>query len=419
MAGIVALAVVRRRPTRAVNRVGSGSTPGWTSASTLPCRFPLVRRSDWAWPLGILVVGSLEMVALWRGLWTLDARRIGAANAVGGIALETVSCALLVLRRRWPLTVALTASVPMSGMPAFGIHMDEPVTPILILGLGMFAVGRYRRDRWAYIAPLGAALAPYTAKWADYDGRVDVSDFLFILSVLSAPFAFGRLTLRQDKAHRREAARVRREAIATERDRIARELHDVLAHSISSMVLQANVAADTAADDRSAWAFTSIAETGRSALADVATMLRLLRAGDQHEAPTPTAADLPTLVERFRRAGLVVEPAVIDLGESRRGAAVEMSVYRIVQEALTNAVKHAGAGPTGLHITDGDAGVSIEVTSAPPDAADGPGRRIPGAGHGLLGMRERVEMFGGTLHAAPGPDGRFQIRAHIPHQATA
>jgi signal transduction histidine kinase len=378
-----------------------------------------VRRSDWAWPLGILVLGTLEILAISRGLWTLDARRISGANAVGAIALEAVSCALLVLRRRWPLTVALAASVPMAGLPAFGIHMDEPVTPILILGMGMFAVARYRHDRWAYIAPLGAALAPYTAKWADTDGQVDITDFLFILFVLAAPFAFGRLSLRQDNVHRREAVRLRQQAVATERDRIARELHDVLAHSISRMVLHANVAADMAPDDDTAQAFTSIAESGRSALADVATMLRLLRADEPQDDPTPTAADLPELVERFRRAGLVVEPAVLDLGESRRGAAVEMSIYRIVQEALTNALKHAGAGPTGLHITDGDSGVSIEVTSAPPDAADGPRPRIPGAGHGLLGMRERAEMFGGTLHAAPGPDGTFQIRAHIPHQATA
>jgi signal transduction histidine kinase len=184
------------------------------------------------------------------------------------------------------------------------------------------------------------------------------------------------------------------------------------------MVIQANMGADSASGTPSAEAFSQIAETGRSALTDVGLMLRLLRADDSQDSPNPRAADIPALVDRFRQAGLTVEPADVDLGSEPLGAAVDLSVYRVVQEALTNSLKHAGGGPTRLHVADGEDGISIEVTSVPGDA---PGRSAPstaGAGQGLIGMRERVEMFGGTLHAESGPDGAFEIRALIPREAT-
>ena len=356
------------------------------------------------------------MVALSRGVGTVDSRQISPASAVAGFAIEAAVCGLLVFRRRWPLAVALTVSVLGAIMPAVGIHMDEPVTPIMILGLAMFADGRYRADGWAYVAPVGAALAPFVAKWLDYPGRVDITDAFFIMFILGAPFTFGRLALRQAVAHEREQERVRREAISTERVRIARELHDVLAHSISSMVIQANMGADSATGTPSAEAFSQIADTGRSALTDVGLMLRLLRADDAQDSPNPTAADIPALVDRFRRAGLTVEPAEVDLGAEPLGAAVDLSVYRVVQEALTNSLKHAGGGPTRLHVADGEDGISIEVTSAQGDAPGHSPQPASGAGQGLIGMRERVEMFGGTLQAGPGPDGSYEIRALIPRE---
>lgn len=379
---------------------------------------PLMRRSDWAPPLGILALGSLEMVAMSRGVGTVDSRQISQLSALAGITLEALACGLLVFRRRWPLAIALSVSVLSALMPLMGIHMDEPVTPIVILGLAMFAAGRCRTDRWAYAGPAGAAIAPFVAKWLDYPGQVDITDAFFIMFILGAPFAFGRLALRQARAYEREQERVRREAIATERVRIARELHDVLAHSISSMVIQANIGADSATDAPSTEAFSHIADTGRSALTDVGLMLRLLRSDDTPDTPNPAAADIPALVDHFRRAGLAVEPADVDLGAETLGAAVDLSVYRVVQEALTNSLKYAGAGPTRLHVGDSAGSVSIEVTSPRPDTPGQFPRGSAGAGQGLIGMRERVEMFGGTLHAGPGPDGSFEIRALIPREAT-
>jgi signal transduction histidine kinase len=377
-----------------------------------------MRRGDWAWPLGILALGMLEMVAMSHGVGTVDTRQISASSAAAGMVTEAMACGLLVFRRRWPLAIALAVSILGALLPTFGIHMDEPVTPILILGLAMFAAGRYRADGWAYAAPLGATIAPFVAKWLDYPGQVDVTDAFFIMFILGAPFAFGRLGLRQTRAHEREQERVRREAIATERVRIARELHDVLAHSISSMVIQANMGADSATGTPAAETFSQIADTGRSALTDVGLMLRLLRADDAQDSPNPTVADIPALVDRFRRAGLTVDPAEVDLGAEPLGAAVDLSVYRVVQEALTNSLKHAGGGPTRLHVADGVDGISIEVTSAQGDTPGHSPQRASGAGQGLIGMRERVEMFGGTLHAESGPNGSFEIRALIPREAT-
>ena len=186
-----------------------------------------MRRSDWAWPAGILALGALELVALSRGTGTLDARQITAWSAAAGIAIEALACVLLVFRRRWPLAVALVVSRgARRGIPMVGIHMDEPATPILILGLGMFAAGRYRTDRWAYARPAGATLAPFVAKWLDHPGEVDITDAFFIMIILGAPFAFGRLALRQAQAHQRSRsgsrARGDRHRAGPDRPRAAR-----------------------------------------------------------------------------------------------------------------------------------------------------------------------------------------------------
>jgi signal transduction histidine kinase len=111
-----------------------------------------------------------------------------------------------------------------------------------------------------------------------------------------------------------------------------------------------------------------------------------------------------------------VDPAEVDLGAAPLGAAVDLSVYRVVQEALTNSLKHSAGGPTRLRVADGDDGISIEVCSALGETPSHSPARATGAGQGLIGMRERVEMFGGTLHAGPGPDGAFEIRALIPRE---
>lgn len=229
-----------------------------------------------------------------------------------------------------------------------------------------------------------------------------------------------------------------RQAVAVERARIARELHDVVAHHVSVMVIQAGAAeaslpADAAA---SAQAIAAVRETGREALAEMRRLLGLLRsdagldpataaangvwaAPDQGReslqmAPQPGLADLAALVERTREAGVEVETEVE--GQVRHlPPGVDLSVYRIVQEALTNTLRHAGPGAkASLHLTYGAASVTAEVRDDGAGRASGPVERRAAVGHGLLGMRERVMLFGGRLQAGPRPEGGFRIEATFP-----
>jgi signal transduction histidine kinase len=212
---------------------------------------------------------------------------------------------------------------------------------------------------------------------------------------------------------RREEAAMR--AVAEERRRIAREMHDLVGHSVSVMVVQAGGARRILEKDpeRAIEAAVRIEATGRSALAEMRRLLGLLGQdeGDAALAPQPTLADLGALVERARGAGLPVEVEVA--GEPRPlPAGAEAAAYRVVQEALTNALKHAGAAPTEVHVTWGDEVLELVVA----DRGGGPGTlaALPSGGHGILGMRERVKVYGGELAASPRPGGGFVVRARIP-----
>jgi signal transduction histidine kinase len=231
-----------------------------------------------------------------------------------------------------------------------------------------------------------------------------------------------------------------REAVAMERARIARELHDVVAHHVSVMVIQAGAAQATLPPgaDTTAQSLEAVRQTGREAMAEMRRLLGLLRSdgplenapvqggansgqagatadvsADPARSPQPGLADLESLADRTREAGLIVDLEV--LHPARVPAGVDLSAYRIVQEALTNTLRHAGVG----------ARVHVCVDHQPDELIveivdDGRGRRpaIERArnevGHGLLGMRERVALFGGSLSAGPRPEGGFRVAARFP-----
>jgi signal transduction histidine kinase len=226
-----------------------------------------------------------------------------------------------------------------------------------------------------------------------------------------------------------EREELARRAVAEERARIARELHDVVAHHVSVMVIQAGAAEATLPPGAEAVApsLEAIRQTGREALAEMRRMLGLLRAegaleagaaaGDSELAPQPGLDDVDALVARMREAGLVVE---LEPGTPRRlPPGVGLSAYRVVQEALTNTLRHAGAGARVRVCLDYEPdALVVEV------ADDGRGRRTPtheraphDVGHGLVGMRERVALFGGTLEAGPRDGGGFRVRARFPIEA--
>jgi signal transduction histidine kinase len=220
-------------------------------------------------------------------------------------------------------------------------------------------------------------------------------------------------------------------AVAEERGRIARELHDVVAHSVSVMVVQAGAARRSVAGnpDQATAVLTQIEDTGRQALAEMRRLLGLLRDGKDGAAaaldPQPSLAHLDGLLAATREAGLPVELAVE--GEPRQPpAGIDLSAYRIVQEALTNSLKHAGPARAVVRVCYGAGALEVQVWDDGRGAADNGlesafGRRSADSdrqnrrsGHGLIGMRERVALFGGSLEVGSRPGGGFLAAARLP-----
>jgi len=251
---------------------------------------------------------------------------------------------------------------------------------------------------------------------------IGIDDLLFPVVVFGGAWFAGRL-VRQREVYARvveeRSAALERErdanvrvAAADERARIARELHDVLSHSVSVMVVQAGAERLALGSERAATGETleAIENTGRQALAEMRRLLGMLRAEGESpaHAPQPTLAELDGLVSQVREAGLSVElhvegePTALPPG-------VDVSVYRIVQEALTNVLKHAGPARARILIRYASRGLELEI------ADDGQGPREAGdAGHGLVGMRERVALYGGDFDAGARNGGGFIVRARIP-----
>jgi signal transduction histidine kinase len=214
----------------------------------------------------------------------------------------------------------------------------------------------------------------------------------------------------------RERVLLAERAVAEERVRIAQELHDVVAHNVSLIVVQAQALGATAGDERVTEATDGIADLGREAMAEMHRTLKLLRAaenGDPALAPQPGLGELDGLLERARGAGVGIDLTVE--GEPRAlSQSVNLSAYRIVQEALTNVVKHAGRAHTT--VTLGYRPDALELTIA--DSGETPPPPSAG-GHGLVGMRERAALFGGTLTAGPRAGRGFEVRASLPYDGEA
>ncbi|NUP02711.1 MAG: histidine kinase [Nonomuraea sp.] len=194
-----------------------------------------------------------------------------------------------------------------------------------------------------------------------------------------------------------------------ERARIAREMHDVVAHRVSLMVLHAGALEVNAPDARTAEAAALIGGVGREALTNLREVLGVLRSPDPVRGPQPTLADLDRLLDQSRALGIVVNRH--DEGEARPlPPTAERTAYRVVQEALTNVHKHAGDAETDVHLRYGPAELEVLVRNRSSGADGG----LPGSGWGLVGLRERVELVGGRLEAGPRHEGGFQVLAGIP-----
>ncbi|MFF0812886.1 sensor histidine kinase [Streptomyces albogriseolus] len=340
---------------------------------------------------------------------------------------------VVALRRRMPermLVLALVVGVAQLVLDVATVPADFA---LLVIVYTVAAVGARWASRLALTAGLCAAPLAQLRWPSPQAGTVENVALSVILAV---PFALAWVlgdSIRTRRAYfaqlEERAARLEKEreaqakvAVAAERARIARELHDVVAHNVSVMVVQADGAAYVldAAPDQAKKALETISTTGRQALAEMRRLLGVLRSGEHQEAgeyvPQPGLQQIEDLVEQCRESGLPVDFKVE--GTSRelpRG--VELTAYRIVQEALTNTRKHggphAGASVRLVYFDDG-LGLLVEDDGkgAPHELYEEGG--FDGQGHGLIGMRERVGMVGGTLDAGPRPGGGFRISALLP-----
>jgi signal transduction histidine kinase len=297
--------------------------------------------------------------------------------------------------------------------------------------MGLYTVTAGCAFRWGLAAALIAEVGAGMATWRYPSGGDDRKFTFVLLTVMVAGVYVLGLHMRTRRAYLRSveerAARLERErdnevkvAMAAERARIARELHDVVAHNVSVIVVQADGASYAIDTDigRARQALDTISSTGRLALAEMRRLLGVLRETDDAGAfaPQPGVAQLDDLVEQVRASGLAVTYQV-DGTPAAMSEGRQLTVYRIVQEALTNTLKHGGPlVNVSVRLRYARDALEIHVDD------DGRGAAAPddGRGHGLAGMRERVAVYGGTVRAAPRPGGGFQVVALIPvHEEVA
>jgi signal transduction histidine kinase len=336
-------------------------------------------------------------------------RMVGEVS-IAGLVVFAVAGGALYWRRSRPLA-AFGVTLGAAAL-SLGFHDVDMVGTAMLFAL--YGVGRYvSNDRWGYLA-LGGALAFVTISSITDAVAVAAAGFGLLLTLCI--WYVGRLVrIRGERAAQleREHAAEARRAVVEERTRIARELHDVVAHRVSLMTVQAGAAKTVAADDPegASQAMQAVETAGRQALDELRHLLGVLRPEAEAEALGPQAglADVPRLVEQLRAAGLDVTLAM-DGEPADLPAPVDLSAYRIVQEALTNALKHAGPGArTEVRLHTDDRGVDIEVLD------DGRGATtLTGSGHGIIGMRERALLLGGRLDAGLRPGGGFQVVARLP-----
>lgn len=358
--------------------------------------------------LAIVVFLAAVFVATEEPNQDFDIRTFDDLSTIA-VLIAAVASGALYWRRSRPLVVL---GVTLAGS-AVSMAIGFPEGGFAVI-FAVYSAGRYAdNDRWNYIG-LGAAAA--LVGLGEFLDDVVLGELAFGLFVIFLVWYIGRrIRFRGERAEQleREQAAEARRAVAEERTRIARELHDVVAHRVSLMTVQAGAAKTVAADDPEGalQAMEAVEQAGRQALDELRHLLGVLRPDAEVEVlgPQPGLAEVPRLVDQFGEAGLEVS-LTIDGVETDLPARVDLFAYRIVQEALTNVLKHAGShARTEVRVGTDNHGVEIEVLD------NGHGATIlPGSGHGIVGMRERALLLGGSLDTGPRPGGGFQVVAYLP-----
>ncbi|MDP9860849.1 MULTISPECIES: sensor histidine kinase [Streptosporangium] len=381
-------------------------------------RHPSAVDALWLAPFMLACLGTVVGLALDPELY-LGQSGMGFWGYLG---LGVVLVVPLFWRRRWPLTVFAIVSTVSFGQWLSGVEATPFNMAVLI---AMYAVASLCSLRWAIaaglVAELGLALS-FGQITTNPDPRTFASASVFVVAIwIAGIYANTRrhyLESLEERAERAERERDQQAqlAAAAERARIARELHDVVAHNVSVIIVQADGAGYAIDSDpeQARKAMQAISVTGRQALAEMRRMVGVLRtdgaAVEEEYAPQPSLSQLDDLVAQVRSSGLPVDfqvtgaPQELPEGE-------QLTVYRIVQEALTNTLKHGGPDTRAtVEMEYGLRELLLRVTD------DGRGAAAPGrpGGHGLVGMRERAAMFGGSVEARPRMGGGFQVTARLP-----
>jgi signal transduction histidine kinase len=381
-----------------------------------------VSRRSWAFDIAVaavvLVLGQLEA---WWGIGATHQQGPAWAQSL----LYGVTALLLVFRRIRPLPV-LVAMVAMY-VVAFAVFGSAEGNGVALAPLvAIYTVGRYVEARRSVLGLLLGVV--FWAAWASFDPLNDSWSERLDAAVWLGPFviawlvgALVRMTGMYGEQRRAAAEQRASRAVADERTRIARELHDVIGHSVSVMTVQAGAVRRRLLPDQTVErdALETVESVGREALAEMRRMVAVLRHGDEDSSPDreppPGLGQIERLADKFRDAGLPVSVSVT--GESRELApGIDLTAYRIVQEGLTNTLRHAAnprAAEVAIDYRNGSLELAVRDDGTTAAATTEPGNDGED-GHGLLGMRERVAVYGGSLVARPRPEGGFELLASLP-----
>jgi signal transduction histidine kinase len=343
------------------------------------------------------------------------------------LTLALLACGPMLLLRRWPLPVLAASVVAAAVVIASGA---APLPLAVVLGLAIYLVSSQLPRRLSIPASVAAAaaiggailyaaLSKPSAPLAvlAIEGLVPLGAAWFVGDAVAARRRYQAGLFEQAAREQAAEAERARQQIREERVRIAQELHDIVAHTLAVITVQAGVGRRLMArrPEEASDALKSIEEIGRTAQEELRIVLDLLREEGVSAAelsPAPRLVDFKELVETVRASGTDVELRITST-DRQLSPALELSLYRIVQEALTNVVKHAPGAAATVEVAISDVAVRIEVVdNGCPGATQTAGLVQPG--HGIVGMRERVGAFGGSLVAQPCPDGGFHVVAEVP-----
>jgi signal transduction histidine kinase len=324
------------------------------------------------------------------------------------VAVVALECLPLLLRRRLPALCLALVFLGFAVDQVLGYHtVAGTALPVALLSTAAH-LEHHRRTTAVLISAGYVLMVIALVQRGAPEGAPGYVTFYLALAL-----AWGAGTwLRQSRAAEAERrVHVAEVARATERTRIARELHDVVTHHVTAMVVQAEAARYlTGHPDRLDQTLRTVTDTGRKAISDLRHLLDLLDPDDGPRARTPTVGELRDLVEQTRRAGQPVE--FTEEGRPPGGiGSAEMIVYRVVQESLTNALKHAHGSSTTVRVRHGEGEIAVEIGT---DGTGSAGASPGGSGRGLAGLRERVTLLGGEFSAGHRDGGGFVVRARIP-----